>query len=169
MSNASDNKDSIEQIRDLIVGPTQRDLERRVSRLDSHFSARLGELQVEARRRLEVIEMHLRKETEALSNRLDGELVETKEAIRSLTRTQHESTVAFEQRISKLEESLLRTQHELRAQILEQAKSFIDELQHTREEFSETVERELGSLEFEPAEESQSREQPHEASASPAP
>jgi hypothetical protein len=151
-----ETKDGIEQVREILFGAIQRDLERRIVKLESHLGARLGELQQESRRRLDVIEAHFRKEIDSLSDRLEGEL---KEGLRTLTRDYRDTNAESEQRIVKLEETMVRAQHELRAQILEQAKSFLDELHTTREDLAETLDRELGSVMGpESAEESMPRE-----------
>jgi hypothetical protein len=158
MSNAIEPKDGIEQVREILVGAIQRELERKVVRVESHLAARLAELQQETRRRTEVIESHLKKETEMLAARLDAEVVEIKETLRGLARDHRESVTAVEQRAAKLEEATSRAQHELRGQILDQAKSFLDELTRAREEFAEALDRELAAFEAEPAEESSHRE-----------
>ena len=94
---------------------------------------------------MEVIEAHLRKESDALSSRLERELLQTSEAIRAVTREHRESVAAVEQRLAKLEEAIQRAQRESRDQMLQQAKRFLDELQQFRREVMETLERELGS------------------------
>jgi hypothetical protein len=147
MAASVETKEGIEQVREVLFGATQRDFERRIAKLESHLNARVGELQQEGKRRVDVIEAHFRKEIESLSARLERELLELKEGLRALTRDYRETYLASDQRIVKLEEAAVRAQHELRAQILEQAKSFLDELHTTREDFAETLERELGSLE----------------------
>lgn len=147
--NSSDMKDGIEQIREILVGAIQRDLERRLARAESHFQARAAELQQEARRRTEVVEAHLKKETDALSSRIDGDSVETKDSLRVIAREHREAVSALEQRVVKVEEALVKVQHVLRDEMLNQAKSFLDELQALRTELSQTIERELGALDLE--------------------
>jgi hypothetical protein len=152
MASPIETRDGIEQVREILFGATQRDLERRIAKLETHLAARVTELQQEGRRRLDVVEAHVRKEIDSLSARLEHEIVELKEDLRGLTRDHRETNVASEQRVVKLEETALRAQHELRAQILDQAKSFLDELHTMREDFAETLERELGpEAEEEPA------------------
>jgi hypothetical protein len=158
MATSSETRDGIGQVREILVGAVQRDLERRIAKLETQASVRLGELQQEVRRRVDVIETHLRKEIEALSGRMEGEVTELKEGLRALTREHRETTSASDHHVAKLEETVARAQHELRSQILEQAKSFLDELHQMREEVADTLERELGSLEIESAEEPTPRE-----------
>jgi hypothetical protein len=164
---STEPRDEIEQVREVLVGALQRDLERKVARLESHFAARLAEMQQEARRRTEVIEAHLRTEADSLSGRINAELTELKEALRALPRDHRETTSAGQQRVDRVEQSVTRAQHDLRSQILDQAKAFMDELHKTREEFAETLDRELASFDGEgtvaeptPREREQAVEQP---------
>jgi hypothetical protein len=160
MSTSADSREGIEQIREIIIGNVQRDLERRIARVEAHVGARLGELQQEARRRAEVIEGHLRNETDALAARFEGEVNDLKKALQTLGQMQRERDTNIDQRIVRTEEAIRSVQHELRTQILDQAKSFLDQLQSARRELAESVERELSSFELEP-EEPKSRE-PHD-------
>jgi hypothetical protein len=139
--------DGLNQLREILIGAALRDLERRVARAEAHMAARAHELEQESRRRMEVIESHMRKESDALTARLERELVQTNEAIRAVTREHRESITAADQRAFKLEESLVRAQRELREQLLQQAKGFLDEIQQFRREVTETLERELGPAE----------------------
>ncbi len=160
-------RENIEQVREILVGPTQRDLERKLQRAEAHLSTRLNEIQQETRRRTDVIEAHLRRELEALSGRLEGELVELREGLRAFTRDHRETSSGADQRVAKLEEAFARAQHETRSEILEQAKTFLDELQRTRSEFTDTLERELSSFESEAEEEPERRERELSESAAP--
>jgi hypothetical protein len=143
MSTLSEPKEGLEQIREIVVGAFEREVERRLMRLEAEVSARGSDLPQEARRRMDVIEAHLRKETEALAGRVETETTDTREALRTLGREQRESTTALEQRLTKLEELVAKQHHGLRQEILDQAKLFLDELQGLRTELKETVEREL--------------------------
>jgi len=159
----TEHRDGLEQIREILVGAIQHELERRLGRAETHLATRLNDLQQEARRRSEMIETHLRRETETLSKRLEGEIVDLKDALRALGRDQRETASAVEQRVAKAEEALVHAQHELRQQILDQTKSFLDEVQQVRADLAETLERELGSLELAPEEEPGPRGEPGEA------
>jgi hypothetical protein len=150
------------------MGAFERDVERRLGRVEAHLSARGIELPQEARRRMEVIEAHLRKETDALAARVEAETVDTREALRALGREQRETTSTLEHRMTKLEEAVAKQHHALRQEILDQAKLFLDELHGLRAELTETLERELGSLEADVGEEPRGRE-PREAGESISP
>jgi hypothetical protein len=136
--------DGLIQLREILFGATVRELERRLQRADAHLVARAQELELEHRRRVDVVENHLRKEAQMLGTRFERESTEKSEAIRAVAREQREAATALEQRMSKLEDSMLRVQRELRDQLLEQAKQFLDELHQLRRELAETFEREFG-------------------------
>jgi hypothetical protein len=136
-------QDGLAQLREILLGGTVRDLERRVARAEAHMTSRANEIELESRRRMEMIESHLRKESDALTSRLERELVQTNEAVRSVTREHRESISAVDQRGAKLEDAIMRAQREVREQLLQQAKRFLDELQSLRREVIETLEREL--------------------------
>jgi hypothetical protein len=115
--------------------------------------ARAGELQQETRRRIEVLEEHLRRETEALSARMDRELHEHAAALRAMSREQREAIDTLEHRVSQAEEAVVRAQHGLRQELLEQAKTFLDEQHRLRRDLFTMLERELGLAEGELEEE----------------
>jgi hypothetical protein len=115
----------LEQLREILVGGIQRDLERRVTRAESHSSIRATELQQDAKQRIEMIEAHIRAELDALASR----------------------TTTLEQRTASLEGTLARMQQEVRDQILQQAKVFLDELQKVRAELVAMLDHELHAFE----------------------
>jgi hypothetical protein len=143
----------LDQLREILFGAIYRDFDRRLARADAQLAARASELQQEHRKRTEVLEMHVRRDIEALAIRVERKYAETGEALRSLTRESRDAIAALLQRVAKVEESITGAQRELRQELLEQAKSFLDEMQRMRRELLATLERELGVAESEEAEE----------------
>jgi hypothetical protein len=143
----------LEQIREILFGALFRELERRLARSDVHTSTRSKEIEQEARKRTEVLEGHLRTELAALAARVEHAVVEAGDAIRNLARENREAIGALEKRIAKVEEAGAFGQRELRGQQHEQAKTFLDELQHLRTELLATLQAELGVSESELLEE----------------
>jgi DNA mismatch repair ATPase MutS len=137
----------LDKIREILFGAIYHELDRRLVRADMQLSARTHELEQEHRRRTEVLETYLKKETEALLHRLEREFIETNETLRKTTREHREAFTTLEQKIGKLEESSAAEQRELRHQLLQQAKTFLDELQALRKELLNTVQQELGLAE----------------------
>ena len=143
----------LDQIREILFGAAQREFDRRLARADAHLSARLHELEQETRRRMDVLEAHLRKELEALANRVTREAGDAAETFRKMSKEHREAISHLEQQNAKIQESGLRAQRELREQLLEQAKSFLDELQRSRKELLAILQQELGIVEGELTEE----------------
>ncbi len=144
----ADVADGLAQLREILVGSTVRELERRMARAELHMTNRANDIELESRRRIEVIESHLRKESDALTVRLERELVQANEAIRAIAREHRESITTVDQRAAKLEEAVTKAQREVRDQLLQHAKRFLDELQQIRREVLETLERELGNTDI---------------------
>jgi len=143
---------SLEQVREILFGSHHRDFTRRLARTEAHVAAQAEELRSEARRRLDVLEAHVRKEYEVLAASLSSQEAAQREALDNVARESRESVGSLEQRVKKLEELMGRTQREFREQLLAQAKSFIDEVQRTRAELTAAVEHEVVEGWGEPAE-----------------
>jgi hypothetical protein len=143
----------LEQIREILVGALFREVERRMARTDVHTGTRVKEIEQEARRRTEVLESHLRTELGALANRVENAFVDAADALHHVVREHRDATAALERRIAKAEEAGAAAQRELRTQLLDQAKTFLDELQHLRTELLATMQEELGASASELAEE----------------
>jgi hypothetical protein len=134
----------IEQVRELLFGAIYRDLELHMNRTDTQVATRIHDLEQEFRKRMDVIETHLKKETESVAARMDRQLAELNDAVRSLGRDQRELAAQTERHIAKSEEATAAAQQELRHRLLEQAKSFLDELQTLRKDMLATFHQELG-------------------------
>lgn len=136
---------SLEQVRDILCGAQLRELARRLSHTDAQLAAQAEELRSEARRRLDVLEAHVRREIEALGATVEAHRAAGAGALGNVARESRDALAACEQRIQRLEDLVARTHRELRQQLLEQSKSFLDETRRTRDELSATIERELAA------------------------
>jgi hypothetical protein len=134
---------SLEQVRDILFGSQQREFARRLARTDAHMAAQAEELRSETKRRVDVLEMHVKKETEALTAAIEAQRSAQLDALNNALRESREAVHLLEGRLKRVEEVLARSQRDFREQLLEQAKAFIDEVQHTREELAAAVEREV--------------------------
>ncbi len=150
----------LDRIREILFGATYRELDRRLLRADAHLAARVHELEQETRRRTEVLEEHLEKETAALLVRIEREFAETGETLRKASREHREAVAAVEQKLAKIEESGAAGQRELRHQLLAQTKTFLDELQTLRKDLLSTLQQELGLAEGEAVEQGCESQEP---------
>jgi hypothetical protein len=138
----------LERIREILLGDILVEIERRLARIDSQLSNRTRELQQDARHRTDVLEAHVRKEVDALSMRVGQDNREVNDAIRSLRGDLRDSMAQIEQRIARIEDrleaSITRVEREARQQLLDQAKSFLNELERVRHQLRSALVRELG-------------------------
>jgi len=146
----------LERIREILLGDILAELERRLARIDSQLANRTSELHQDARHRTDVLEAHVRKEIDALSARAGQDNHELNDAIRILRQDQREAIAQIEQRLTRIEErvdtSIARIERDTRQQSLDQAKSFLNELERIRHQLRSSIVRELG-LEPAPLEE----------------
>jgi DNA anti-recombination protein RmuC len=146
----------LERIREILLGDILAELERRLARIDSQLANRTSELHQDARHRTDVLEAHVRKEVDALSARVHQDNHEVNEAVRNLRHEQREAIAQIEQRLTRTEErvdaSITHLERETRQQLLDQAKSFLNELERVRHQLRSAIVRELG-LEPAPLEE----------------
>lgn len=134
---------SLAQLREILFGAVQRDLERRLARADAQLASRAEELQAEVKRRTEVLESHLAKELDALRVQLETQQRTQAEASDRIANAAHEAVAVLERRVARLEEALAAAQREMRQEALAQAKSFFDELHGLRAELSALLDHEL--------------------------
>jgi hypothetical protein len=141
---------SLDQVREILFGTHHRELARRLARTDAHLAAQTDDLRDEIRRRLEALENHVNKETEALTTALESQRASHAEGMQSIGREARDALGLLEQRVKKLEELTARTQRDFRQQLLDQANSFIDEVRKLRAELGATVAREVAASYAEP-------------------
>src|SRR5262249_21948336 len=112
---------SLEQVREILFGPQHREFARKLARTDANVAARAEELRHEIRRRLDVLEAHLRREAEALTASIDSQRSAQSEALNKVAHESREGIGLLEQRVQKLEEAMTRVQRDFRQQLVEQA------------------------------------------------
>jgi len=146
----------LERIREILLGDVLAEFERRLARIDSQLTNYSSELHQDVRHRTDVLEAHVRKEIDALSARAGQNYHEVSDAIRTLRREQREAIAQIEQRLAGVEErvddSLARLERESHQQLLDQTKSFLNELERVRHQLRSAIIHELG-LEPAPLEE----------------
>jgi hypothetical protein len=144
----SDAVASIEHIREILIGDVVVEIERRLARLDHLIANRNNEAQHVARNRTEVLEAHVRKELEAIGDRASHDTGELNAAIRALRAEHRNEVVQLEQRLARIEDrievSIARVEREARDQLLNQAKTFIEEIERVRSQLRAALASELG-------------------------
>jgi DNA anti-recombination protein RmuC len=137
---------NVDKIREIIFGGHMRDYDRRFTRLEARLAKESADLREETKRRFEVLEMFIKREFEALAERLQVEQHQREEAVQGLSRALTETAQALEAKLLQFDEGSARGQRDLRQQILDQSRSLSEEIHQKHAEMSTTVEREVANL-----------------------
>src|ERR1051325_172733 len=137
---------NIDKIRDILFGVQMRDYEKRFTRLEERLIKESNSLRDDTKKRFEALEIYLKHELEALTERLTAEQNARNENAENLAQGIKETARAFEKRAAQMDEQATRSQRELRQQILDQSKSLNDEIRQKYEELTGLLQREAEEL-----------------------
>lgn len=140
---------NIDKIREIIFGGHMRDYDMRFTRLEARLAKESADLRDDTKRRFEVLEMYIKREFEALAERLQTEQHHREESTQSLSRALTETGQALEAKLVKFDESSARGQRDLRTQILDQSRTLSEEIRQKHAEMSTALEREVADLNHE--------------------
>jgi paraquat-inducible protein B len=137
---------NVDKIREIIFGGHMRDYDQRFLRLEARMIKEGADLREETKRRFDVLEMFIKREFEALSERLQIEQRHREESVQGLSRALTETGQTLEGKLLQLDEHSARAQRDLRQQILDQSRSLSEEIHQKHAEMSTAVEREVAHL-----------------------
>jgi len=137
---------NVDKIREIIFGGHMRDYDQRFLRLEARMIKEEADLREETKRRFDVLEMFIKREFEALSERLQIEQRHREESVQGLSRALTETGQTLEGKLLQLDEHSARAQRDLRQQILDQSRSLSEEIHQKHAEMSTAVEREVANL-----------------------
>jgi DNA repair exonuclease SbcCD ATPase subunit len=137
---------NIDKIRDILFGAQSREFERRMSRLDDRLSKETAGLKEDLRKRFESLEIYVKGEVDALSERLRSEQSDRLASLKEVARDLKETGIGLERRLGQLDDQATRSQRDIRQQILEQSKSLSDEIRQKYELVSAALEQQVREL-----------------------
>jgi hypothetical protein len=137
---------SLDQVRDILFGQQSRDYERRFSRLEDRLVKDTADLREDVRKRVEVLEQFVRRETESLVERITRERDERVSGAQDLSRALKDATQAHDKRAADFDEQLARAQRDSRQQLLDQQNRLTDEIRQKADDLLTTIAREAGDL-----------------------
>jgi len=137
---------NIDKIREIIFGGHIRDYDKRFARLETRLVKESADLREETKRRFEVLEVFIKREFEALAERLQTEQRHREESMQGLSRALTDTGQALEAKLLQFDEGSARAQRDLRQQILDQSRSLSEEIHQRHLEVSTAVEREVANL-----------------------
>jgi len=140
---------NIDKIREIIFGGHMRDYDKRFTRLEARLVKEVADLRDDTKHRFEVLEMFIKREFEALAERLQTEQRHREESTQSLSRALTETSQALEAKLVQFDASSARGQRDLRTQILDQSRSLSEEIRQKHAEMSTALEREVADLNHE--------------------
>jgi hypothetical protein len=137
---------NLEKIRDILFGAQMQDYHRRFLRLEERLLKEASELRDEFRRRHDTLEAYMRKEMEALHERLRGEQNERGDATGRLVRELKETRETLEKKTAQVAEQMASGQRQLHQQLLDQSKSLADDLRLKSVEVLSLLERQMQEM-----------------------
>lgn len=150
-SQGINKEQSLEKVRDILVGSQLRDYDGRFNRLENHLMGAIQSVRDEVRQRMDTIETSLLEEVRAGHQRIAQEQVKRQEALNTLENDmlnefaeadtkQRQQSQKFNQqmekkfqqidgKVDKLEQNSLEAQQAIRQQVLERYKTVSDDIQ----------------------------------------
>ncbi len=137
---------SVDKIRDILFGPQIKNYEARFVRLEETLARENGQIKDMMARRFESLESFIKKETEALANRLKTEREERNEVAKELARDLKTTADALTKKINELDNKTAEAQSGLRQDLLAESRKLMDELRKRTDELTALLERRNSEL-----------------------
>lgn len=137
---------SLDRVRDILFGNQVREVEKRFARLEDRLVKELNNVRDETKKRLDYLELYIKKEVDSLTERLKNEQVDRDAGAKALAEEQKNLTINLEKKFAQLDEQTSNSQRELREQILNQANSLQDDIRQKYQEILTLLERESQEL-----------------------
>jgi hypothetical protein len=136
---ATENQ-SIDKIRDIIFGHQMRDYEKRFIMLEERMQQQIDSLRNETVKRLEAVEIFIKKEIDALSDRLKTEKSMRTQTARESSREIKDMAKKISSDIARLEDRQSKDARETRQQLLDLTKNLPRDIWYKHSEVSKALE-----------------------------
>jgi len=146
---------SLDKVRDILVGSKMRDLDKKFSRLEERLIKECADLREETRKRLNSLENYIKEEADSLSERARNEQVRRDEAVKAISEEQRKFAESLETKMAEIDEEANKIQRELRQQLFSQSQSLQDDIRQKYEEILGLLQRESYELKTEKTDRSQ--------------
>ena len=137
---------NLDKIRDILFGAQARDYERKFSTLEERLLKESVDLRNDLKRRFDSLELYIKKEVEAVTDRVKSEQAERADSMKDLSRELKDLAKAMEKKSGQLEDQASKAQREIRQQILDQSKSLSEEIQTHHTELSAALDQAVQQL-----------------------
>lgn len=133
---------NMDKIRDILFGNQARDYEKRLAQMDEKLAREINDVREEILKRIDGLEVYIKKEMKALSDRLKNEAGDRKEGDKEL----RDSSASLNKKLVQVEENLAKSSTDLRDHILDQSKRLSTEIQEKYEQMSKDLKQAVQDL-----------------------
>ena len=137
---------NVDKIREILFGGQMREYDKKFARLEERLIKESAEVREDTKRTVAALEMFVKKEFEALTNRLQAEQLSRENSVDGVSRELLYTTKALETKLAQFDNQSIQAQRDLRHQLLEQSKSLSEEIRRKHDEVSTLLEREVAEL-----------------------
>ncbi len=137
---------NIDKIRDILFGNQAKDYEKRFIRMENQLIQESGELKEELLKRIDSLELYVKKEMKDINDRIKKESDERVTSDKGIHQELKESFEALNKKILQEETNLAEKSTELRDQILEQSKQLSAEIRSKADNASNSLKQTANEL-----------------------
>jgi glutamate/tyrosine decarboxylase-like PLP-dependent enzyme len=138
--------ESLDKVRDILFGVQMRDYEQRISQLEDKLMRESALLREEVKKRFDSLEIYIKGEINAVSDKLKSEREDRQVSVKELTREIKEAVKASEKKNDQFDTQLTQAQRDLRQALLDQSRTLSEEIQSKYTEMVSSLQRESQSL-----------------------
>lgn len=137
---------NLDKIRDILFGAQARDYERKFATLEERLLKESADLRNDLKRRFDSLELYIKHEVEAVTERVKSEQAERTDSLKELSRELKDLAKGIEKKTIQLEDQASKAQRDLRQQILDQSKHLSEEIQEHHKELSASQDQAVQQL-----------------------
>ena len=137
---------NLDKIRDILFGAQAREHDRRFAQLEQHLLREATDLRTDLKRRFESLELYIKKEVEALTNRQTKEQEARGESVTKLTQALTQLAGTLEAKAHQLEQQANQAQTHVLQQLTARTSELADDVRARHAETTSALERAVQDL-----------------------
>ena len=132
---------NVDKIREILFGGNMREYDKRFFQLEERLNKESADLRAETRKLVDSLETFVKKEIEALINRLETEQKSRHESVQDVAQELRYTAKALDTKLAQFDTQTTQAQRDLREQILDQSKSLSEEIRQKNDEVATILDR----------------------------
>ena len=140
---------SVDKIREILFGNQMKDYDKRFASLNNHLQKQIKELREESQSRLDAIEIFIKKEFDALNDRIKTEQSVRNESAQKISKEIKDTAKRLARRIEQLEDKQSNEASNVQQQLLNLSKDLSKEIQKSHKESSNALSQAVKELDQE--------------------